>query len=73
MLQPFVGQLIELGGEGSRAVGACIPFLPTMNDFDVCQELDFRGQPLSTLLARPLLLVAVEYAVLESSVARAAV
>lgn len=44
-----------------------------MNDFDVRQEFDFRGQPLSALLARPLLLVAVEDTVLESSVARAAV
>ena len=73
MLKPLVRQLIKLGRKCPWAEGAGVTFLSSMDDLDVSQELDLRGQPLAALVARPLLLVAVEDAVLESAVAGPAV
>ena len=50
-----------------------LTFLAAVNNFNMRQELDLGGQPLAALIARPLFLVAVEDAVLQSPVAGPAV
>jgi hypothetical protein len=60
MFKAFMCQLVKLSRKCPWAKCAGVAFFSSVDDLDVSQELDLRGQPFAALVARPLLLVAVE-------------
>jgi hypothetical protein len=60
MFKAFMCQLVKLRRKCPWAKCAGVAFFSSVDDLDVSQELDLRGQPFAALVARPLLLVAVE-------------